>query len=159
MICIQVALRRVETILAKSRSCIVVHLITIVHLTGIQHLRTVNRMSDINTLYGTLFVLVGLLPGNRFVPVQTRSDGIALLVFLYLECLVTSVCRVGKTLTDNTVAYPEHKLAVFRVGNLGLIHPKAIYTDITGRETGAPKGVAFFHSDFERTFWHCHHKE
>ena len=43
-----------------------------------------------------------------------------------LEFLIAAVGRVGKTLADDGVAHPEHKLLVFGVCNLGLIHPERV---------------------------------
>ena len=57
------------------------------------------------------------------------QDGISLLVLLYLESLVSAVCRVGETLADDGISYPEHKLLVLRVCDLGLVHPEGIHRD------------------------------
>ena len=123
---IQVALFRVQAILTLGGSSIVIDLIAIVHLTGIQHLCPVDGMNDIDTLDGTLFVLICLLPGDSLVPVEVGSDGVALLILLNLVGLVATIGGVSQTLADNAIANPVDKLAILGIGDFRLVHPETV---------------------------------
>ena len=154
---VQVAFLGIQAEAALCGCHVVVDFVAIVHLTGIQHLCSVDGMGDVDTLYGTLLVLVGLTPGDGLVPVQIRSDGISLLVLLYLIRFVATVGGVGQAFADDAVAHPVDKLTVLGIRDFRLVHPETVYRNITFRETGAPKGVILLYADTQGALPDRHH--
>ena len=104
-------------------------------------------MSDVHALYGALLVLVGFAPGNSLAPVQSRSDGVALLVLLDLVGLVAAEGRVGQAFADDAVAHPHDKLPVLGVGDFRLVHPETVYTDFARGKAGTPERVVLFQTN------------
>ena len=117
---------------------------------GIEHLLAGDGVDAIDALDGTLFVLVGLAPGDGLRPVEVGRDGFAVLVLLDLEVLVATICRVGEAFADDGVAHIVHKLAVHGIRNLFLVHPEGIYGDSLGIEQIAPERVLALGTHFHR---------
>ena len=123
---IQDALLRIDAILTLGSLRIVVDLVAVVHLTPVEHLLASDGIGGIQTLDGTLLVLVRLA-GQLLLPVEVRLHGVAVLVFLNLVGLVTTIGRVSQTLAQNRVANIVDELTVHGVGDLALVHPEALY--------------------------------
>ena len=136
--------RRVEAVLPLRGRRMVENLVYVIKLCRVELAAPRDGVGAVYTLYGPLLVLVGIAPGNRLVPVEIRLYGISLLVLLYLESLVSAVCRVGETLADDGISYPEHKLLVLRVCDLGLVHPEGIHRDPSRVCLYAPYGIPLY---------------
>ena len=154
---IVVAAVRLKAVAATCSLGMVVDFVAVVELRMVKLARTGDGVGAVDAFYRTLLVFIGVAPWYGLVPVEMGSHGVTLAVFLDLEVFVASVGRVGKTLADNTVAHPEYKLLVFAVGNLGLIHPEAVYADSAGIGLKIPEGVVFIDAHFHRATVYQNH--
>ena len=127
----------------------VVHFITVVELLGIEFAHSRDRVRAVHAFNRPEFVFIGIAPWNSFVPVEMRSNRVALTILFYLELLVSAESRVGKAFADNGVANPKYELLVLAVGYLCFIHPETIDRDTSGIGLEIPQriifGNAYFH--------------
>ena len=126
---VEVALLRVETIAAQGCCRVVVDLVAVVELARVEHLLSRGRIGDVEALEGSQLVL-RRLARQTLVPVEMRSDGVAVLILGDHVALVATVGRVCQSGTENRVAHPVDKLLILRVGHLCLVHPEAINTNV-----------------------------
>ena len=143
------AFARIEAILAQGGFFVVECLVTEVHLLHIEHACAVVGVGFVHTVEGALLVFGGFAPGQWFVPVEMRLDGVAKLVDFDFVGLISAVRRVGEALAQDAVAHPFHKLAVHRVGHFGLVHPEAIDRDVALRKREPPEAVVLRKAHFE----------
>ena len=98
-------------------------------------------MCDVKAFDGTSLIFRRMLPRNRLSPVKVRLHGVTVLVLLTLVSLIAAECRVGKSLADDGVAHPVHKLSVFGIRYFVLVHPEAIDRYFLLRNPQSPKRV------------------
>ena len=157
MIGVEVTQFGVETIAALSEGIVVENLVAIIHLMRIEHLLACDGVGAIDAFDSTLLVLIGLAPGDGLRPVEVRSDGLAVLVFLDLEIFISTVGRVGQAFADDGVTHVVDKLAVHGIRDFLLVHPEGIDRNALGIQKIAPQRVLTLCAHFHRTTLDEHH--
>ena len=117
---------RVETVATPGSLGVIVSLVTIVELLGVKLFHSGYRIGAVKALYGSLFILICITPGNSLSPVEMRCHRVPLPVLLYPVLLIASVGRIGKTLADYGITHPEHKLLVLGISDFGFVHPERV---------------------------------
>ena len=144
---VQVSLLGNEAITTQSGCRIVIHLVTVVHLMAVEHLLTRNRVRSIQTVDDLLLVLTWFTR-QGFLPVNHRTNLVALFVSLHRTIRLIDL---SQTFPQDGVTHIVHKLAVFRVGHLSLVHPETVYGDISYRCLTSPKTILGFHTHLQVT--------
>ncbi len=117
---------RVETVATPGSLGVIVGLVAVVELLGVKLFHSGYRIGAVKALYGSLFILICITPGNSLSPVEMRCHRVPLPVLLYPVFLIASVGRIGKTLADYGITHPEHKLLVLGISDFGFVHPERV---------------------------------
>ena len=119
----------------------VIGLIPVIKLLRVKLTHPGYGIGTVHALDGSLLILIGIAPRYRLRPVDMRSYRITVSVLLDYKILIPSVSRIGKTFTDDGITHPKHKLLVFCVCNLRLIHPESIHRHTFGIGFQVPQRI------------------
>ncbi len=140
---------RIQIVFAKGCRRIVIPFVAIDHLFRVQRLFACHRIYGIDTFDRPDFVFIGTFPRDRAAPVQMRGYRFAVFVFGNLKQVVAAIRRIGQAFADNGIAHPIHKLTVFGICHLCLVHPESIERDTFCFRINSPQGILISGSHLE----------
>ena len=114
---------------------------------AVEHLLARNRVRSIQTVDDLLLVLTWFTR-QSLLPVNHRTNLVALFVSLHRTIRLIDL---SQTLPQDGVTHIVHKLAVFGIRHLSLVHPETVYRDIPYRRLTSPQTILGFHTHLQVT--------